>query len=127
MVIAQKLMRRLCHTCRVAYTPDPAALKKLNLPGGDKINKLYRASGKVQVKDKEEPCPNCHGLGYRGRTGVFEVMPIDDDARSYIRKGEADALRLHLRKQKMQYLQEAALAKVVSGVTDIKEVTRAMK
>jgi type II secretory ATPase GspE/PulE/Tfp pilus assembly ATPase PilB-like protein len=54
-------------------------------------------------------------------------MPIDDAARDYIRKGEIDALRLHLRKQKMFYLQEAALAKVVAGITDIKEVTRAMK
>jgi type II secretory ATPase GspE/PulE/Tfp pilus assembly ATPase PilB-like protein len=127
MVIAQRLMRRLCHTCRVPYTPDPAAIKTLTLPGGEKIGKLYRASGKVQVKDKEEPCPDCHGLGYRGRVGVFEVMPIDDAARDYIRKGEIDALRLHLRKQKMFYLQEAALAKVVAGITDIKEVTRAMK
>ena len=124
-VIAQKLVRRLCHTCRVPYTPDPAALQKLNLPG-NRIGTLYRASGKVLVKDQEEPCPDCHGLGYRGRVGVFEVMTIDGPAAKLIAQGEFDALRLHLRKQKMYYLQEAALAKVVAGTTDIKEVTRVM-
>ena len=124
-VIAQKLVRRLCHTCRVPYTPDPSALQKLNLPG-NRIGTLYRASGKVLVKDQEEPCPDCHGLGYRGRVGVFEVMTIDANAAKLIAANELDQLRLYLRKQKMYYLQEAALAKVVAGTTDTKEVTRVM-
>ncbi|MEO0515634.1 MAG: hypothetical protein AAF086_10150 [Planctomycetota bacterium] len=53
-------------------------------------------------------------------------MLIDDQAARYIAAAELDSLRLHLRKQKMLYLQEAALTKVVEGVTDIKEVTRVM-
>ncbi len=124
-ILAQRLVRRLCHTCRVAYSPDPAALKKLNLPA-DKVGELFRASGKVMDKDKEIVCPDCHGLGYRGRVGVFEVMIVDGPAAKYIAANELDTLRLHLRKQKMLYLQEAALAKVVDGTTDIKEVTRVM-
>lgn len=124
-VLAQRLVRRLCHTCRVPYSPDPAALKKLNLPA-DKVGELFRASGKVMVKDKEIICPDCLGLGYRGRVGVFEVMLIDDHAAKYLAAGELDSLRLHLRKNKMLYLQEAALTKVVDGTTDIKEVTRVM-
>ncbi|MEL7087583.1 MAG: hypothetical protein AAGL98_03945, partial [Planctomycetota bacterium] len=124
-VLAQRLVRRLCHTCRVPYTPDPAAMKKLNLPA-DKVGELFRASGKVMVKDKEIVCPDCLGLGYRGRVGVFEVMLIDDHAAKYLAANELDSLRLHLRKNKMLYLQEAALTKVVDGTTDIKEVTRVM-
>lgn len=124
-IIAQRLMRRLCHTCRVPYAPDPAALKKLNLPP-DRVGELFRSSGKVMAKDKEILCPDCHGLGYRGRIGIFEVMMIDDQAARYIAANELDSLRLHLRKQKMLYLQEAALTKVVEGLTDIKEVTRVM-
>lgn len=124
-VFAQRLVRRLCHTCRVPYTPDPAALKKLNLPA-DRVSELYRASGKVMVKDKEIVCPDCLGLGYRGRVGVFEVMLIDSQAAKFIAANELDSLRLHLRKNKMLYLQEAALTKVVDGTTDIKEVTRVM-
>lgn len=124
-VMAQRLMRRLCHTCRVPYAPDPGALKKLNLPA-DKVSELFRSSGKVMIKDKEILCPDCHGLGYRGRIAIFELMMIDDQAARYIAVNELDSLRLHLRKQKMLYLQEAALMKVVEGITDIKEVTRVM-
>jgi type II secretory ATPase GspE/PulE/Tfp pilus assembly ATPase PilB-like protein len=53
-------------------------------------------------------------------------MVIDEAAAKYIAANEFDTLRLHLRKRKMLYLQEAALTKVVEGVTDIKEVTRVM-
>ncbi len=124
-VIAQRLVRRLCTTCRVPYRPDPSAIKKLNIPA-DKVSTLYKASGKVLVKDREQECPDCHGMGYRGRVGVFEVMPLDDAARAFIAKGDHDQLRNHLRKQGMVYLQESALAKVAEGLTDIKEVQRAL-
>ncbi|MEO1237933.1 MAG: hypothetical protein AAFX76_14205, partial [Planctomycetota bacterium] len=92
----------------------------------DRVGELYRSSGKVLAKDKEILCPDCHGLGYRGRVAVFELMLIDDQAARYIAADEIDSLRLHLRKQKMLYLQESALTKVVDGITDIKEVTRVM-
>lgn len=125
-VVAQRLFRQLCPTCRVAFKPDPDRLKKLGLPA-DRVSRLYRASGKVEVKGKPEPCPECKGLGYRGRTAVFEVMALDHQARTYLAAGEMDRLKGHLRKQKMMYLQEAALARVVEGATDIKEVTRVLE
>ena len=125
MIVAQRLVRRLCTTCRAPYKPDAAALKKLNLPA-DKVDQFYRASGQVQVRDKTEPCPDCHGIAYMGRVGVFELMPIDDTARKHIAAGDTDQLRSHLRKQKMLWMQESALHKVVQGLTDIKEVTRTL-
>jgi len=124
-IISQRMVRRLCHTCRAPYLPDAAALKKLNVPKSS-VGQLYKASGKVIVKETEEPCPDCHGLGYRGRIGVYEVMMIDQEARNYIASGEGEKLRAHLRQHRMVYLQEAALAKVVEGISDIKEVTRVM-
>ena len=124
-VIGQRLIRRLCTTCRVPYSPNPAALKKLGIPQ-DKVGTLYKSSGKVLVKEQQQACPDCHGIAYRGRVGVFEVMPIDDRARELMAADEMDALRSHLRKQGMVYLQEAGLAKVVEGVTDIKEVQRVL-
>lgn len=123
-ILAQRLVRTVCKTCRRPYTPDVAALKKLNLP--TRVQQLYHASGKVMVKDKPEICPTCMGLGYRGRQGAFEVLPMDPQARAFIASGEVDKLRAHLRKQKVLWLQEAALAKVVAGETDVKEVTRAL-
>ncbi len=124
-VVAQRLVRRLCPTCRQSYTPDPGALKKLSLPAT--VDKLYRASGKVtDEKGREMTCPACHGMGYRGRVAVFESLVVDDTARELIATNQGDKLKAHLRKNRMLYLQESALAKVVEGVTDIKEITRAL-
>lgn len=125
MIVSQRLTRRLCQTCRVPYQPDAAAMKKLNMTQ-ETAQHLYKASGKIVIKDVQAVCGECHGLGYRGRVGIFEVMPVDGEARSLIVSGEGERLKSHLRKQRMVYLQEAALAKVVEGVSDIKEVTRVM-
>ena len=124
-VIAPRLVRKLCTACRVPFKPDPAMLQKMNLPP-EKVGQLYKASGKVMVNNKEETCPDCLGMGFRGRTGVFEVMVLDNDARKLVAAGQLDQLRAHLRKQRMLWLQEAALMKVVEGVTAVAEISRAL-
>jgi type II secretory ATPase GspE/PulE/Tfp pilus assembly ATPase PilB-like protein len=124
-IVAQRLVRKLCTTCRVPYQPSADALRKINLPP-DKVKQLFKHSGKVQVKDQIEPCPTCHGMGFQGMVPVFEVMPIDDAARKLIAAEEMDQLRSLLRRQGMLWLQEAALARAVEGVTSINEITRAM-
>jgi len=124
-IFAQRLVRQLCPVCKAAYTPDPEALQRLGLPS-DKVGRLYRASGKVRVKDETQTCGQCYGIGYRGRTAVYEAMVLDDEARRLLAGNDTDGYRAHLRKQKTLFLQEAALGKVVEGQTDIKEVTRAM-
>lgn len=126
-IVAARLVRRLCKHCRTPYKPDRAALKRLNI-NSDDVSRLYHASGEIELenKDQTETCPQCLGMGYRGRVGVYEVMPIDTQARTFIAAGEMDRLRSHLRKQKVLWLQEAALQKVVDGETDITELTRVM-
>jgi len=124
-IISQRLVRRLCHTCRAPYIADDAALKKLNVPA-DKVDQLFKASGKVMVKDRSEPCPDCHGLCFKGRIAAYEVLVIDQHAQNYIASGEGERLAAHMRKSRMLFLEEAGLAKVVEGISDIKEVTRVM-
>ena len=124
-VVNQRLIRKLCEFCRQQYTPDPAVLKKLNLPA-DRIQALYKPGGQVIVKNKPEPCPVCQGLGYSGRTAAFEVAILDDEARKMLGSGRLQDLRTHLRRQKTTWLQEAALSKVVQGVTSVKEVMRVL-
>jgi type II secretory ATPase GspE/PulE/Tfp pilus assembly ATPase PilB-like protein len=122
-VVNQRLIRSLCPNCRQGYQPTPEQLRKLNLPA-DKVSQLYRASGKVQVKNKIESCPVCNGIGYLGQTGVFEVMIVDDEVRKVLGKSDLKGALALARRNKMIYLQEAALAKVVSGETTIEEVVR---
>jgi general secretion pathway protein E len=124
-IVAQRLVRKLCITCRMPFTPDPAAVKKLNLPA-DRVTQFYKESGNVVIKNKPQPCPACQGMAYRGRVAVFEAMVLDDNARKLIAAGQLDQLRGYLRKQKMLWLQEAALAKVIDGTTSITEITRAL-
>ncbi len=120
-IVSQRLLRKLCTTCRQEYQPDPAVIKKIN----QKIEKLYKSGGQVLIRGKAESCPDCGGLGYKGSVAAFEVMPIDDTARAKIAAGQMDELRTHLRRQKVLYLQEAALAKVIAGITSLSELTRA--
>ncbi len=124
-IIGCCLVRKLCTTCRVPYTPDPAVLHKLNL-SPDRVGQLYKHSGKVLVKDSTGPCPDCLGLGYRGRVGVFEVLILDEHTRRLLASRQINQLRSYLRKQKMLWLQEVALTKVVEGITSISEVTRVL-
>lgn len=125
-VMSQRLVRRLCTNCRVAYKPDPQALQRMNLPA-DKVSQFYKHSGQVMVRDKPQPCPVCQGLGYKGRVAVFEVMVFNDETRDLIAAGQFDQLRATLRRQKMLLLQEAALMKVVAGETSIGEVSQATR
>lgn len=122
-VINQRLLRTLCPNCRQAYQPTPEQLKKLNLPAS-KVSQLFRAGGQVQLKGKVESCPICGGSGYLGQTGIFEVLAVDEEARRLLSKGDLKAVLAHARRNKMIYLQEAALAKVASGETTIEEVVR---
>ncbi len=124
-VISQRLVRKLCTVCRQKYKPDVTALKKLNLPA-DKIKELYKAGGKVVIKNEPETCPACFGIGYMGRFAAFEVLVLDEEARKLIAAGDLNQLRAHVRRQRTLWLEEAALAKVVNGTTSIAECMRAM-
>lgn len=122
-VVNQRLLRVLCENCKQGYAPAPEQLKQLNLPAG-KVTELFRASGKVQVKNKIDNCPVCKGIGYLGQTGIFEVMIVDDEIRKMLSGGDLKSALAHARRNKMLFLQEAALLKVVSGQTTIDEVLR---
>ncbi|MFM7808015.1 MAG: hypothetical protein ACKPEA_08815, partial [Planctomycetota bacterium] len=123
-VVSQRLVRKLCLACRVGYQPSPEQAKRLGIPAGKAVE-LFRAGGKVQVKSKVQDCPMCRGSGFSGQIGVFEVVPLDEEARGHLAKGELksayNAARLKFRAPGMQ---EAALLRVREGVTSLEEVAR---
>ncbi|MCZ6837356.1 MAG: ATPase, T2SS/T4P/T4SS family [Planctomycetota bacterium] len=123
MVINQRLLRTLCANCRQPYKPTPEQLKKLNLPAA-KVTELFKAGGKIEIKGKIEGCPICAGTGYMGQTGVFEILSITPEIRKILGTGDLKAALAHARRNKMIFLQEAALNKVVNGVSTIEEVIR---
>lgn len=121
-ILAQRLARRLCPRCKVAYRPKPEFLKQASLPV-DRIEKFYRPP-----KNPEDECPACGGLGYRGRVGVFEFLEVNDKLREMIRqKSGVQQLKAEARKNGMLYMQEEGLRLVVKGLTSIDELLRVVK
>ncbi len=126
MITNQRMLRKICLECREGYTPDDATWKRLNLPVGLDGN-FYRPPSEILYDKKGEPilCENCQGTGYFGRTAVFEVLFLSDELKALIAESASwDALRTQCRKEKMLYLQEQAVRKVVDGVTSIREILR---
>jgi type II secretory ATPase GspE/PulE/Tfp pilus assembly ATPase PilB-like protein len=124
MVVVGRLVRRLCPACRVAFQPGPDVAKLLALPAG-KPATLYRHSGKILVKDQPAECPTCAGTGYRGLTGVYEVLAFDEEARALIKGGDVKSAYLQARRtHRSPTLQEAALMRVRAGDTSLDEVKR---
>ena len=105
-VLAQRLVRMLCETCKEPYKPKPEFLKKANVPA-DKVDVWYKPPEAPQ-----QVCPTCGGTGYMGRTGIFELLVITDAMRELIRENPSlTAIKAEARRNGMIYLQEDGLGK----------------
>ncbi|MFP6657831.1 MAG: ATPase, T2SS/T4P/T4SS family [Pirellulales bacterium] len=121
-VLHQQLPRTLCDTCRTAYEPTPEFLKKLGIPAG-KIEKFYQTPGETV-----SPCNDCKGIGYRGRTGIFELLEVNDAIRKILTTNpQVDAIRKAAREAKMSSIREQGVLLVARGVTSVEEVQRILK
>jgi type II secretory ATPase GspE/PulE/Tfp pilus assembly ATPase PilB-like protein len=121
-VVNVRLVRKLCETCREAYAPTPQVLQQLRIPAG-KVEAFYRPP-----QSPEKVCPDCGGIGYRGRTGIFEVLPMNDHLRAVLAKTpKLDILRQEARKQGARGLQEEGILLVAKGVTSLQELMRVLK
>jgi len=124
--LCQVLLRKICQRCRESYHPDPQLLAKANIPA-DKVGNFFRPPSKQPVDEKGNPiiCSACQGTGYLGRTGAFELLEVTDEIRQMVVGGSTlREIKAACRKNKMLYLQEQALRKVIAGQTSVKEVLR---
>jgi type II secretory ATPase GspE/PulE/Tfp pilus assembly ATPase PilB-like protein len=122
--LCTRLIRKLCDACKVAYAPTPDLLKKLGIPQG-KVEALYRVPKPEEI---EKPCPECGNLGFKGRTGLFELLIVDDKIREILAKQpQLDLVRKAARVAGMRTFQEEGLLLVAKGVTSIAELQRVLK
>lgn len=129
MIVAGRLLRRLCDACKVAYEPDREYLRKLNMDP-ERVKTLYQARTQPMRDQKGNPipCNFCQELAFKGRFGVYEVLLVDDEVRQIALEGfSVNRLRAALRKQKGHFLQELALARVEAGDTSVQEVVRVLR
>jgi type II secretory ATPase GspE/PulE/Tfp pilus assembly ATPase PilB-like protein len=123
-VTHQRLIRKVCEACRQPLQPTPDLLKRIGVPQGKSVN-LFRANGKVQVKNRVEDCPVCQGTGFFGMSACFEVMIVDETMRQMLAEGDFKAAYAHARREgRLIQLQEAAMAKVRDGITTVEELVR---
>jgi type II secretory ATPase GspE/PulE/Tfp pilus assembly ATPase PilB-like protein len=115
-VLAQRLLRVLCNDCKEAYEPSAEECQRYSIPG-HRVSTLYRPKG----------CPACQGSGYRGRTGVYELMVLDGPMRQLlVGKPSIEAIRTEAARQGVKSLRREAVYKVANGVTSLEEVDRAI-
>ena len=112
-VIAQRLMRILCQHCKEAYAASDEEKKLLNLALESKIN-LYRPKG----------CTECRYLGYSGRSGVYEIIAIDEKLRQMIHDKSPEYHLKHHARQTYQSLRQDGFRKVLNGDTSVEEILR---
>ena len=123
----QRLLRKLCGECKQAYAPDKELFKKFNI-NAEKTKVLYRA-GKVlyDKRGKASTCENCQGTGHFGRTGVFEIITLNNELRkALIQTKSLPEIGTQFRRAKMLYLQEQSLRRVISGTVAINEMIRVL-
>ncbi len=115
-VLAQRLVRRICKECREQTSPSTELLGQLDLTPEDVIDKkFYRGRG----------CATCNNTGYKGRTGLFEYLPMNDQLRSVINSGASTQQIRDLALQcGMEPLRKSGLDKVYAGVTTLEEIVR---
>ena len=111
MVMAQRLVRRLCQECKEEYTPEPHVLESVKNGELDGVT-FYRGKG----------CKACKGRGYRGRVGIYELMVSSPEiVRLVLENKSADEIKRMAVSQGMRTLRDGALMKVRQGVTTIEE------
>ena len=115
-VQAQRLVRKICTECRTDFEPSDELLMELQLPiDVARRYKFYYGKG----------CQRCNNSGYKGRTGIYEILDMTDDMRDMISSdASVDDMRNLARSQGMTTLREAGLRLIFDGLSTIDEVVR---
>jgi type II secretory ATPase GspE/PulE/Tfp pilus assembly ATPase PilB-like protein len=113
-VVAQRLVRVLCETCKETYVPEPKPLRDIGIdPAGVKV--LWRGRG----------CADCLNSGYKGRTAIYEFLVVDDRVRDQVmRRDSSTRIKQEAVQQGMKTLRMDGADKILRGITTVEEVAR---
>ncbi len=112
-VLAQRLVRLLCHECKTPYTANAVDCERFELDA-DAAPTFYKAEG----------CKHCNYQGYRGRTGIYELVDVDDHLRSMIHDGTSEHEIEHYARSLTPSIRDDGLRRVLAGDTTVEEVLR---
>ncbi|MEI6296774.1 MAG: GspE/PulE family protein [bacterium] len=130
LTIAQRLVRQLCQQCKKETTPKEDETKIINI-----VSKLINEKrpdinlpdgGKIWMAG--DGCPACHGVGYKGRTGVFEAIMVDSEVNKVITdRVNALDIKSASKKQGILDMREHGILKVLQGITSMEELARVVE
>ena len=123
-IVSQRLLRRVCSTCRISYTPNPEELARFGLLSSHETEVTFFTAN-TQNRNQEGCCPACNGAGYKGRVGVYEILRMTDTLAAAVAKRETtDVLRRMALENGMKTLLGYGLQLVREGHTTLAEVER---
>jgi len=112
-ILAQRLIRRVCDGCATGGPPTDEERRALGEPAP------------AALRHAGPGCPACRGTGYRGRTGIYELLPVDDAVRTLVMtRADAAAIRRHATAARVATLREDGFRKARAGETTVAEVLR---
>ncbi len=115
LVMAQRLVRRICLNCKENYTPSREELDLVGLDPGKVKGDLFQGKG----------CADCRNTGYKGRLAIFEMIPMARELRKLVfDSANEDDIRESALKNGMITLREAGLSRVLEGITTVEEIVR---
>jgi general secretion pathway protein E len=114
-LLAQRLVRVLCSDC---HEPSPADARACEILGADPADPptIYRPA--------EGGCESCRNAGYRGRTGIYELIEVDDDMRAMIHDGTSEQKLDHHARRRSPSIRADGRRKILAGITSLEEVLR---
>ncbi len=115
-IVAQRLIRVICSECKEGYVPEPALLQEAAItPEQLKGSKVYRGKG----------CAACSETGYRGRTGIYEILLVSESIRQLImKKADSASIGRQAVEEGMKTLRQDGARKIIEGITTLEEVLR---
>jgi type II secretory ATPase GspE/PulE/Tfp pilus assembly ATPase PilB-like protein len=127
-----RVLRKLCDHCKQQYVPPPQLLQQLGLPANRPVA-FYRPGPppippNIKPEDAPTVCPVCNGIGYKGRSAIFELLIVNDDLRKALltAKNVAELAKAAKKSGHIGMLEEGVVA-AARGMTSIQEVLRVMK
>ena len=127
--ICQRLIRKLCPDCKEAYTPEPKVLQQLRL-NPNQVQQLFRKRTLLPPHEeaKRGICMTCHGVGYFGRTALFELLTVSEETKALLlANADPAAIRQQFNKEGQQTFLHEGIRLILKGETDIDELSRVLK
>lgn len=133
LVINMRLVRKLCENCKTPFQPHPQVVQRLGLPP-ERVDVLYQQwqppppDPEAKQQEVPETCPQCGGIGYKGRTGMFEVLVVDDNIRVAMAQSPDPATIQQLAQNAgMKTIRDEGVLLLAQGITSIQELQRALQ